>query len=162
MWWPVVVLTAASCTEWPPVVSRAHDVDALPVSQREIRCIDCDDEALAAIGRRFPALDYLFINDQSRISDGGIRSLLPLRALRQLEAGNGSHLTDASITTMNQLPALEELSIEGARLISSAALQSLGEHALRRVFLVRCANADDETLRALKSRLPNADVRVLE
>jgi len=154
---------ALSCGRWPPVVTNVEDVAALPAGEKRIRCIGCGDEALAAIGRRLQDLDYLFINNDARITDVGIQAISTLRHLRQLEVGSAAGLTDASITAINQLTALEELSIENASEISSGAFQSLGASTrLRRLFLIRCKNASAQTTQILRQRLPGADVRVIE
>ena len=161
--WFLVVCATASCGEWPPVVSTAGDASALRADQKSIRCIGCGDDALSVIGQRFEHLAYLFINDQARISDEGIRALSTLRRLRQLEVGNATLVTDAGIKAIKELRALEELSIENAPLISSGALKSLGEGLkLRRLFLINCANASAETILTLRHSLPDADVRGFE
>lgn len=162
-WLLVVWAAASSCSHWPPVVATAEDASGLPSGQKSIRCIGCDDEALAVIGRRFQDLEYLFINDQARISDEGLRAISTLRRLRQLEVGSASRLADTGIKAIKQLPSLEELSIDNAPLISSGALRSLGESLkLKRVYMKRCTNASVKTVQALRQLLPNADVRAFE
>jgi hypothetical protein len=161
--WLAIASAVGSCGEWPPVVRRARDVETLPTTQREIRCVNCDDEALAAVARRFLDLDYLFVDAESRVTDEGVLAISTLRHLRQLELLSAVRLTDAGVRAVNQLSALEELSIDNAPQISSMALQSLGARTkLRRLFLRRCANADAETAQILRQRLAGADVRVLE
>jgi hypothetical protein len=69
-------------------VSDQGDVLGLSEEQRDLRCIDCDAATLEAIGQRFVKLDYLFINDASRITDRGVAAVSGLNQLHQQRDGN--------------------------------------------------------------------------
>jgi hypothetical protein len=155
------LLIPACASGWPPVVSNAADVEALPTTQREIRCIDCDDDTLVAVGQRLEQLDYLFINDRSTVTDRGIQSLALLQHLRQLVIGNATTITDASLRIIKQLPALRELSIDQASLLSGDALLDLAKGSkLSLLFVFGTRDLSAQTIERVRQQLPGADVRI--
>lgn len=155
-----VAYVCSSCaSSWPPVVRNETDAQRLPETQRALRCINCDDAALNAIGRRFENLDYLFINESSNITDKGITGLAPLAKLRQLEVGNGSQLSDESIRNLRRLPGLRELSLDDATQISERAFIELTKGTrLTRLFILR-AEVSAEAQRIMRSEAPGCEMR---
>ena len=165
LWWCLSVglgLLTASCHDGlSPVVSRAADVDAMPVDQRGIRCINCNDEVLNAVGHRFKNLDFLYINTQSMITDRGIAALARLPRLRQLEVTNASMLTDSSIPMLKQLSSSRELSLDGATKVSDKALISLTTNSkIDRLFLLNFPRISSDTVQKMREQLPECNIRI--
>ena len=154
-------IVASTCaSNWPPVVTDERDVGRLPQGQREIRCVDCDDAALEAIARRFQSLDYLYINDRSRITDRGIGALAHLSQLRQLEVGSAAMLTDVSIVVLKNLSALRELTLDGAALLSEASLITLTRDSkLNRFYFLHGPTISSEAMRLMRTQAPACDIR---
>jgi hypothetical protein len=165
LWWCLTVglgLLTATCHDgWSPVVSQSEDVDAMPVSERSIRCINCNDEVLNAIGHRFQNLEFLYINTQSKVTDQGIAVLSRLPRLLQLEVTNASMLTDSSIPMLKQLSSLRELSLDGATKVSDKALISLTTNSkIDRLFLLNFPRISSDTVQKMREQLPECNIRI--
>jgi len=154
---------AAGCapvSHWPPAVTSVSDIEQLPTTQRDIRAIDIGDTELRLIVERFPNLDYLYLNSNSKITDAGLIGIQNLENLRQVVINDGSELSDNAITALASLPALTELIIDEADGLTDASLDVLGEKTnLRLLYLNGCSQFQSEAKDKIRGRLDSCKIR---
>jgi hypothetical protein len=144
---------------WPPAVTSARDILALPATQSDLRGIGLGDEDLRLIAEQFPDLDYLYLNSDSTISDAGVAHLGRAEKLRQVVITNGSRLSDAGVHTLASLPGLRELIIEVAPNLTDASLSVLADKKqLRIVQLIRCPGLNEPAKAHLREVLPRCEI----
>ena len=159
----IVGAQAACGGSWPPVIGTADDVRALPSDTRSVRCIACGDGALGAVATRLTRLEYVFANEAATLTDRGIEALAELPSLRQVVILNANKLTDASVIALASLPSLQELTVERAPHITGEGVRRLAtSKSLRRIHLAHCSGADPNTLIALRTALPQAEILASE
>jgi hypothetical protein len=121
---------------WPLVVSTVGDIENLPVTQRDIRCIKCGEAEAAAIALRLQHLTYVYFNTTSIVTDRSILALARITSLRQLVVADASRLSDVSLSTLSKLSNLREVMLDNASGITDIGLQELAQrHTLERVYL---------------------------
>jgi hypothetical protein len=93
----LAVVAVAGCAigvpYWPPAVSSKTEIESLPTSQRDLRGIGIGDQELQVIADRFPQLDYLFFNAESRVSDQGVAWLAKATNLYEVVIENGERVS---------------------------------------------------------------------
>ena len=157
---PAMLVSCDRGTHWPPAVSSAEEVRALPEDQKDLRGIDCGDDQVRAVAERLTRLEYLYLNSNSPVSDSGVASMKSLTSLRQLVIENASNLTDASAEVFGSMPALRELMLEKAERLTDAALIPLARNSkLRRIYLGGSTSLTPAGVDQLRRSLPGCEVR---
>jgi hypothetical protein len=144
---------------WPPAVTSAHEIRALPVTQRDLRGIGLCDADIRLITVRFRDLDYLYLNSQTKVSDAGVAHLQRCEKLRQVVIMDGGGLTDAGVRMLADLPGMRELMIERAPKLTDATLRFLGQKTrLQIIHLIQCPGLSDAAKARLREVLPGCEI----
>jgi hypothetical protein len=146
---------AANCridAEGLPAVYALPELRAL-----ELSFVDCPPGSLGNIGRAEQLMELRLLHC-SWVDDAEIEHLLELDRLQSLNL-TGTSLTDAGLARLAELPALEELTIDGCAGVTEAGLLSLATFpALQRVGAEQL-NVQPESYRALREANPSLSVR---
>lgn len=149
----------AGCSRWPPAVKSKAEIEALPVSQPEIRGIGIGDQELQIIADRFQDLDYLYLNSTSRVSDLGVSRLSKLVKLHQVIIEDGQYLTDQSISVLAGLPSIEELIVTNGPLLTDTSLVHLGRNPrLGLIHLQNCPKLSNSAKAAFLAAHPKCQI----
>eukprot|EP00753_Platysulcus_tardus_P007934 PLAT15535.2.p1 GENE.PLAT15535.2~~PLAT15535.2.p1 ORF type:complete len:630 (-),score=336.95 PLAT15535.2:103-1992(-) len=118
-------------------------------------CRHITDEGLAALARSGSKLERLNLRGCYDITDAGLAALIHCPALRSVDVGGCSMLTNRSMELFAALPQLEEVTVTGLLRVTPEGIAALaGCKSLRRLAMSNCV-ASDEALLALAKALPD-------
>lgn len=115
------------CTShWPPAVTDLQGIDALPLSQTDVRCIGLSAIEIERICTRLTKLTYLFCNDDCQLTDQSLKQIGTLQNLNQLVIGNASETTDDGVQELLNCGQLRYLMLKSCSQLTDESLISIG------------------------------------
>jgi hypothetical protein len=155
------VVLCACGGHWPPVVETVSDVNRLPVSQRDVRCIGCGRAEVEAIAARLRYLDYLLLNTDSTVDDASITAVASIGTLRQLVISNASRVSDEGVSRLSAMPRLRELMLEDAKRLSDKGLLALARSkTLESLYVSGAPGVTEGAVRQLRRMMPSCSIRL--
>ena len=158
----LIMAGVLACAEWPPPVESVPQIEALPLGQRDVRCITCGDPEVLALARRLKAVEYVYLSQSSTVTDRAVVALAELRSLRQLVVNDASRLSDASLLALAASPSLRELTLYDASEISEHGLLAFKQSSrLERLYMSGITDLEKRTVDELRESIPGCIIRVV-
>lgn len=139
-----------------------QELEALPRTEKNLRCFDFDDAAVAALAQ-FPGLERLdlsgmAVSDQGnsislRITDSGLANLSKLTKLRWLCLKSCGQVTGSGLAALENLPLLEHLDLTYTQVTSAAVERLQRLPSLRELSLSACMQFHGRSL-AMLAKIP--------
>jgi hypothetical protein len=143
--------------EWREVYNQ-QELEALPRTEKNLRCFDFDDAAVAALAQ-FPGLERLdlsgmAVSDQGnsvslRITDAGLANLTKLTKLRWLCLKSCGQVHGSGLAALENLPLLEHLDLTYTQVTSAAVERLQRLPSLRELSLSACTKFHGRSLATL-------------
>jgi len=150
-----------ACADWPPPIESVAQIEALPLGQREVRCISCGDPEVLALARRLKSIEYVYLNQSCTVTDSTVMALAELRSLRQLVVNDASRLSDAGLLALAASPSLRELMLYDASEISGNGLLAFKQSSgLERLYVSGVVHLEKRVVDELRASLPGCIIRV--
>lgn len=113
------------------------------------------DEHLAKLQPVLPSIVTLDLSHTS-VTDAGVKALASAAKLRFLRLSE-TKVGDAALETLSQLPELESLNLYGTQVTSQGIVKLSKLQGLRKLYLWQ-TRVDDETLQALRDKMPDCEI----